>query len=277
LNWFRPLGVAALAWRSVVGVADRSSIWMPVLMIASVQAPILCLLVFFHQPPLVPFAAPLVQALGGEVATHYPFHFFALPAMYDKVAAGIDILLAWVVPGVATLRFAAAFGLAHEESAWAVATRCAPALVGLALLAAGARQAASALFGLLPVEARLESSLLRWIALAGKPLLVVLAHALLAYSTAFVVLKGRSMWSAIRDSVGLARWVFAPTIILVAVPAGLLAPFSYVLSRVSPSTVPRPELVAGVVGLRIVATVLLTFVLVGSITRMFVSATRTGR
>jgi hypothetical protein len=61
-----------------------------------------------------------------------------------------------------------------------------------------------------------------------------------------------------------------PTLIVIGVPAALLVPLSYATSRVDLiASKLKPETVAALLGLQLVCQALVTFLLVGAITRMF--------
>jgi hypothetical protein len=84
------LGHARLALRS-------PSILIPFLAFGLVQCALLSLLAFFTWTPAAWATIPVVKALSGEPALHYPTHFVLLPSTYRLV----------YLPLVATVGFAA--------------------------------------------------------------------------------------------------------------------------------------------------------------------------
>jgi hypothetical protein len=273
VDWFRPLGVAGLAWRSVATVVGRVSLWVPSLILAVAQLLVLLVLLFFHLSPLVPVAGPLVRLLGGESATHYPAHILALPIMLDRASLALEVLLAWVVLGVTTLRFADAFGVEQQESSWAGARRRAGALAAVVGSNVVARVGLMALLAASPVGARLGS----WGELACHLLVGLLVQAVLAYAAAYLLLHQRGLWSALTDSYQLARRNVATTLILVGAPMAMVLPLSVALLLLRPFAPAHDGLVAAVAALRVAAGVLANVVLVGAVTRLFVAKTRTSR
>jgi len=100
--------------------------------------------------------------------------------------------------------------------------------------------------------------------------LFVLIQGFFVYSTAWVVLMGHKFWPALRDSVRVTLRTFLPTMMVVALPAVILFPFSYAGSRIDiVARKFRPEVLVGLVSAQIAAELLVTFVLIGAITRMF--------
>jgi len=265
-----PLGVALRAWQSSASLLFRSAIWLPFLLMAGIQALALGLLLGFHHDLLLPVGAPLVEMLAGREAMHYPVLYLALPMMFAKVNLGINVLVASLASGVATVLFARAFGSANVGSAWRAAFRSWPVLIVLAALSIALVLGVSYLTSLVPEETRSGSRGVRWGVRALSLLLFVLVQSMLAYTTAWVVLRGQSIWPALRDSVRVAFRTFLPTFIVVGIPALLLYPFSYAVGRVEwIASKFRPEMVSALIGVQLFFELVATFVVVGAITRLF--------
>ncbi len=263
--------MAAWAWRSTVAFVLRPTIWLPFVIVAGVQGLALLFLMGFHQNALLPIGLPIVKLLGGEQATHYPVFFFALPTMFFRANLVISTLLASVTGGAATLLFARAFGFNDARGAWGRALRCAPALIVLTLLVVAILFGIAALARMIPQEVAQQSFAARWGVRGGTMLLFVLVQSFMAYSTAWIVLMGHKIWPAIRDSVRVTSRTFLPTLIAVGIPAVLLFPFSYVTGRLDLIVGKlRPEVLAGILGGQILVQFLITFFLVGAITRLFI-------
>lgn len=273
MDWFRPLGIAGLAWRSVATVADRRSLWTPALIVAASQLLVLLVLLFFHLPGLVRVAGPLVQLLGGESATHYPAHIEALPGMLDRACLALEVLLAWVALGATTLRFAGAYGVSQDEGEWAGARHDAVALAAIVALGVAARLGLSAVLAASPVGSKLGT----WAGLAGRMCAGLLVQTALAYAAAFLLLRGASIRDAVAGSLRLARRNLATTLILVAVPAALVLPSLIAAQLLRPFAATHPGLVAGVLAMRVGLGALATVLLVGSATRLFLSKSRMRR
>ena len=224
------------------------------------------LLVSFHRDAFLPVALPLVRLLGSDSATHYPTFFFALPTMFARISLALSVFVSSVIGGAATLLFAQAFGFGREGNAWGRALRAAPVLILLTAFAALLLLGLTWLVGPVPVDNRLA----RWGMRAGLLLGYVLIEAFLIYSTAWVMLAGHNVLAAVRDSIRVTARTFLPTVLVVGIPAVLLYPFSYLSGRVDLiANKLRPETVTALLTTRVVFEVLLTFLLVGAITRLF--------
>ncbi len=270
-RFLQSLSVVAWAWRGVAAMALRPAIWLPFLLVGCVQAAALLLVVSFHQPVLVPIGVPLVKLLAGDLATHYPILYFALPTIYFRMNLAISVLIASIAGGAATLLFARAFGLAGEHGAWSRAWRRAPALIITSLLVVALWFGISALGQLVPQEVQQRSFAARWGTRGGTLFLSVVVQCFLIYTTAWIVLMGHKIWPAIRDSVRVSARTLLPTFLAVAVPTLLLFPFSYAGGRADfIASKFKPEMVGGLLAATVVAEVIVTFLLVGTVTRLFV-------
>jgi hypothetical protein len=270
MNLFRSLGVAGRAYRSAVSSIFRGSFWLPFLVIAAFQIAVLGLLVSFHRPVFSGLGVPLVELLGGERATHYPFLYLFLPAMYAKAVLVLAIFVASLMTAVATLYFARALGLQVEGSVWQAALRRAPALILVAAIPAAAIYGLGELLGLVPAQQVLENSKIRWGLRGGMLLSIIVLQSLLAYTAAWIVLEGHRALPALRDSIRVAARTFLPTLIVVAIPVVLLYPLGYLSQRADLFVGKlRPETVTLFISARILAELLFGFLLVGAITRLF--------
>jgi len=270
-RFLRSLSVVAWAWRGVAAMALRPAIWLPFLLVGCVQAAALLLIVSFHEPVVVPIGAPLVKLLAGDLATHYPILYFALPTIYFRMNLAISVLIASIAGGAATLLFARAFGLAGERGAWSLAWRRAPALIITSLLVVALWFGISALGQLIPQEVQQRSFAARWGTRGGTLFLSIVVQCFLVYTTAWIVLMGHKIWPAIRDSVRVSARTLLPTFLAVAVPTLLLFPFSYAGGRADfIASKFKPEMVGWLLGATVVAEVVVTFLLVGAVTRLFV-------
>jgi hypothetical protein len=240
-------------------------------LVGGLQIALLLLIISFHYPALLPFGLPLVKLLWGESATHYPFLYLVLPTMFLRTSLALNVIVASIAGGAATLLFARAFGFGGEDKAWRRAFRCAPTLIVITLLMVGILFGIWGLASLIPRELTLQNSMVRWGTRGATLALFVFAQSLLVYATAWVVLMGHKLWPALRDSVRVGLRTFLPTVIAVGVPAVLLYPFSYAWTRVDfIASRFRPEMIPNLLGAEVVCQVVLTFILVGTITRMFV-------
>lgn len=278
MNLFQPLSVASWAWRSALASVFRPVIWVPFLIVAGAKVALLLILMFFHHGLILPIGLPLIKLLGGEAATHYPIFFYALPTMFSRANLVVDVLVASIAGGAATMLFARAAGFADTHKAWGWAWRCAPTLIPANILVMGLLFGVAALGRLVPHELVLQNGMVRWGIRGGTLLLFVVIQSFLVYTTAWVVLIGHKLGPAFRDSIRVALRTFLPTALVVALPALLLFPLSYAGSRVDlVASKFRPEVIVGVLCAQVALEILATFLLVGAVTRLFLWRTEAAR
>jgi hypothetical protein len=271
LKTLQSLRVASWAWRSVFSMMLRPIVWGPLVVVTAVQFAVLAIVVSFHQPLVLPIGLPLVRLLGGDVSTHYPVFYYALPTIFSRANLVIGSLVASVAGGTATLLFAHYWGLGDAKEAWRRAFRSAPTLIPLTLLVIGMLYGIGALVRLVPQEAMLSKPAVRWGTRGGMLLAFVLVQSFLGYSTAWVVLMGHKLLPAIRDSLKVAGITLLPTLMVVALPTVITFPLSYVTSRIDLIAQKlRPETTLALVSAQIVVELFATFLLAGALTRLFV-------
>lgn len=272
------LGVAVWAWRGAIALSARPSIWLPLLLVAAIQAALLLLLPSFHHGLLIYLGLPLLRLLGGENATHYPYLYYALPTMFFRANLVISALIASIAGGVATLLFAQAFGFEPTPRPWLRAWRSAPALIITTTLTLALLLGLALLVTLIPNELTMRNAAVRWGSRIASMGLLVIIQSLLVYTTAWIVLMGHRTWPAIRDSVRVTLRTLLPTLIAVSVAAIINFPFSYATGRVDFIVEKlKPEVIVGLLGLQIACQLLITFLLIGAVTRLFVWRMEAGR
>lgn len=124
----------ALAWECLGATLRRirhAALWAPWLVLGAAQLATVVLLACFAHPAASALMAPLVTALAGAGARHYPEVFRVLPDLHARAGFVVDALLGPVVAGAATVLFAASFArrAATPREAFAQALRRAGALV----------------------------------------------------------------------------------------------------------------------------------------------------
>lgn len=264
------LGIAAWAWQATGRAMVRPLVWLPFLVVALIQVAALQVLVGFHRPLLLPFAGPLVEQLGGEAAIHYPLLYYQLPSMFFNLKLAIAVLIESVATGAATLLFARAYGFVREGSVWQRTLHCAPRLIAISVLVVAGLYGASLLPSLLSREAMLQSGALRWGVRGALLAVFILWQSLLIYTTPWIVLFNHRLGPAIRDSLRVTLRTLIPTLLAVGVPLVLLFPFSYLTTRVDLLAGQlRPELIAILLIGQIFIQMLVSFLLVGGVTRLF--------
>lgn len=262
-----PFVVVSWAWRGAAACSLRPRIWAPLLIAFGIQTALLLTLILFFHPVLLPLALPLVRALGGPEATHYPALYYSLPAMVTRMNVVVDTAITSILVGIATLLFARAFGSDTPENTVRRAIRRAPALIVTSAVTLGVLVLGDRLTALVPMDLVNRSFFLRWGMRGFSMFLFIIVQSLMAYTAAWIVLAGHGIWPAIRDSVRVTARTFIPTFLVVGIPVVIMFPISYMTRGAARL---KPEMVANLLGLGLVVQLILTFFLVGAITRLFV-------
>jgi hypothetical protein len=274
MNLFRAAGMVVWAVRSAAACALRGRIWVPFLAIAVVQIVALLLVLNFHQQFLSPLLVPLVKGFAGPTAIHYPNFYLALPIIFSRVSLILSVLLTCLMVGAAVVLFAQAFGRAEHMKPWKVAKKRYPALLIATLILALALFGVPYLSLLLPRDLMLTNSIVRWGTRGVLLLLSVLVQTFLVYAAAWVILRNERALKAVADSIRLSGSTFVPTFVIVALPALLLYPLSFLDSRTDLFVTKfRPEAVTGLILVQIVLELLFGFLVIGAVTRIFIYQT----
>ncbi len=272
---FRSLAMAGWALQGTLRQAAKPSIWLPFLVITLFQLLGLEAILSFYRPGLSVVVLPLVRGVGGDAATHYPTFFAALPTIFARLDLILGVVVASLATGAATVLFARAFGEVAPR-AWSTAARRYLPLAGIALLSALLSLVIFLLGGHF-IQEVVADRLLRWLVRFGVMLTFIVAESFLIYASVAIVLDGRGFLGSIRDSVRMAAKILLPTIVVVGIPVILAYPLDYLAGRSDLFlTKFRPELVTGVLLAKIVAELVLGFLLVGAITRLYVWRRREG-
>jgi hypothetical protein len=268
MNVFQGVGLAAGGWGSAFRGLLHPPVREPFLLLFGVQLLLLIALGYFHAPVLAPIMEPVVRWLGGEEATHYPEHFWALPEILRNAELVVFIVLGPLALGVGTLRFA------RGSAAWGEAFARTPALLTLGVLGPGLSWTITSLFDLIPLEFSLQSFVIRMGLQAAELLSIALVYTALAYSIAFVLIAGRPLGPALRDSIRLAARLPIPTFLLVAVPLAILFPPTFFMYEMDMGEAGLPP---DAVGLLLTARILLQVIFaalsVGGLTDLFLHST----
>jgi hypothetical protein len=267
MNVFLQVGVASLAWAAAARGLGRATTWIPALGLIAVEGMVLFLLAGFTLPVLTHVALPLVRLLGGEAATHYPGHLYALPMMFAAASHPLRSLVLPFVYGALCTRYATLYGIGdlardcpHRSRTW----------FALAVLAG--------ILGWAP-EFCLEA--FAWVAAKTVPSLLVdrpiVHHALyvvflmiLVHAAPAIVLGGKGPLAALATGVRKAIVLAVPTLLVVLVPLAILYPLTVVVPRIDLEQLSlRPEIGPVLVALRIVLETLAVVIVAGASTRLF--------
>ncbi|HEX5133261.1 MAG TPA: hypothetical protein VFX92_12335 [Candidatus Krumholzibacteria bacterium] len=204
------------------------SVLVPFLVFGLLQMLLLSALAFFDWPPIAPLMLPVVRALGGDAAIHYPAHFALLPRVWDSV----------YLPLVATIGFslwtlAVWVMVGHHEVGRRVPSRrfraLLPGVIGVGVVfvgvSAGLGRAAAWLAGYAPAGNAAQISLVAAIAL------VAVAQSLLVYAPVVLRIRGVNALSATVASVRYALRNFWPTVLVVATVLAIHAPLDILIGN----------------------------------------------
>lgn len=247
--------------------------WAPWLLLGAIQLTVVLVLAGFAHPALSWFMAPWLRAAAGEDALHYPNVFRLLPGLYARVDLLVTATLGVLAAGAATYLFAARLDRA------AVATRAGEGL-RRALARAVPLIAVNLPLNLLVVglsvglewwvgerdSSGLVRRFARLFALGG----ALVLQAFFVYGTALVILGGRGVWGALRALPHAARQGFWAALCLSVVGILPLLPVQELAGRTS-LIVDRgaPEVMVVVVAAQIALTLLMSFLLAGSVTVVY--------
>jgi hypothetical protein len=258
-------------WRTAREVGRRP-LWGPWLALGALQLLVLLALVCFAHPWLSWVLAPFVRSLAGREALHYPGFFRSLPGLYGRADLALGVLAGSLAAGWSTWLFAARWRRRPTAAAetW---RELAPRAVTLILVQLPFNVLVVLFTTLLDRALAGHGGLTRRLGdLASLAGLVVL-QALFLYAPALVVLERRGAWDALRRLPRTWARGFWAAALLSAVLLLLLLPLDAVGQR-SDLLVSRgtPELVAWLVALQILAGMLMSFLLAGSSTLVYLGA-----
>ena len=265
------------SWSETMKALSKRAALLPFLVYAAAQVGLLLLVVGFAYPPISYLMLPLLKWRFGEAVVHYPTNFVALRSALGEGDPILAIFLGAVTMAAAVLLFAA-FYERRERSfvkAWKAAASRYWSLVVIAFLIVVLGQVvtrtAFSIFGVLADENAMMFRAVRMVTVA----LVLLVQAIFAYAVPYVILRGRTLGSALVGGVALTARSPVTTFLIVAVPAALelLPVWLWKQSSVIARTF-SPEILAVVMLIWIALLVLAGYITIGSVTRMFLHLTQ---
>lgn len=268
------INLALWAWVESLRDLGRLRIWRPFLLLGLVQGLVLLLLSQFYRPGLVEILAPLLERMGGPAVLHYPQFFVALPGLFSQTNLVVDFLAGTFFIGVALViiwrhpdRKLQAVTGPNEFSV--VAKRYLPLLLvrlPLILLLYALAWQLPKLWVDSPDLTGNQVRLIRYSTFG----LQVLLESLFIYAPVFLLLEGSSVPKAWGQGFAfLGRYPIA-SLLVVFVPNLLQIPTSFVLRRADRVVQSlSPELVGAMIGGAVLIYVLVNFVIIGSIIRIY--------
>ncbi len=276
MNALEQVALAGQAlWRTLRRMGT-GRLWVPWLALGVVQALVLLALVSFARPWLAWALAPLVRAGAGEAALHYPDFFRALPGLYERTDLVVTALVGAVLTGWSVALFAGCWrgGSPGAGVAWA---EVAPRALTLVLVQLPFNVLAFALSSALGhlLEGRAGMTL-RAGQVAGLGAMVVL-QALFLYLPALVVLERRSLAAAFAALPRTWSRGFWAGLLVGAAALLPLLPLDALGGRIG-LIVGRgtPELAAALVALNLLVGLVVSFLLAGSSTLVYLGSVADG-
>ena len=272
MSAFEQLALAGEALRRTLVGAFAPALWGPWLALGLLQGAVLAALVGFAHPLLAWALVPLVERVGGESALHYPDFFRALPVLYARVDLVVGGLAGAVAAGWSTWLFAARWrgGVVSPGAGWREAGPRALVLVVAQLpfqfLALGLNGFLGRLLaghtGLVVLAGYL-------VGLAG----VVVLQAFFLYLPARIVLERRGLAAAFASLPETWSRGFWAALLLGTVLALPLLPLDQLGRRVG-LLVDRgiPELAIALTAAQLLVTLVVSFLLTGSATLVYLGA-----
>lgn len=239
------------------------TVLLPFVAFGLLQAIIVALLASLPNPALAPVLVPVVRALGGEPALHYPEHFVLLPVMFRRV----------YLPLVATVGFAlwtlAVWWMVdrHEVGRRGPAPRFRAHLLDAVLIgivftavSAGPGRLVALLVRLVPAGPASHMA-----TLAGTAV-IACAQALLVFAPVVLRIRGVRAPEAIRVGIHYARRVFGPTVLVVLTVLLLNSPVDYLIASAPRIALHfRPETILYLQMLSILLEIVTAYVLFASV------------
>jgi hypothetical protein len=265
----------AETWRA----ARKGVSFWPFALYAGAQSLIVLAVVGFAYPPLSWVAVPLLRWRLGEAALHYPGNLFALRPALAQIDSVMLVVLGAVLTATAVHVFARFYSGAREgfaEGFRAAARRYLPLVAVAAVLIAATHFVARAPYSFMGQLAEDSPMMFRVARLASIGIVVVL-QSLFVYSTAYLVVAGTGLVSAVGKSFRLALHAPATTLLLVGVPS-LLELIPLWLSQRSGIMAERlsPEVLIAVIALWIAVIFVAGYATAGASTRFFLFSMQDG-
>jgi hypothetical protein len=269
-----------LAWQAFLYACRhllRPGLWLPWLILGAIQVVAVVLIATFAHPAVSWAMAPVLRAIGGDAALHYPEVFRMLPDLFGRVDLVLTATLGAVAAGAATWLFgselARGTGAAAPAGAGvrsAIGRWLAIVVINLPfnLMALGLTYGLSWWLG-----ERDSSGLVQRVGRLAGLCGALLIQAFFIYGTALVVLGGRGVWDAFKSLPGAAGRGFFAALTLSIGAVIPLFPLQELAAR-SATIVDRgtPEVVVLLVLAQVAVVLVTSFVLAGAVTVVYQGA-----
>jgi len=259
-------------WLQCFKSMQRTITLLPFIIYAMVQFFFLMSLVFFIYEPFASVYMPLIKGLFGERAFHYPDFFYVLTPFFNQGNIILSGILGVLVIGISTHLFALTFR--DEKPSCSRAVKISLSRYG-ALLFIWFMETLLALAlivglpGLIIKILQPQYNIERLFEFLGI-LLGTLVTSIFAFTSALIILDNQKISDAIYRAFFLFKNNAIMTFVLVAVPALLHFPISY-LTKKNDLLVTKfsPEMIVFILGLGILISFFAGYFQIGALTRFY--------
>lgn len=260
-------------WQQCFVSMKKIKTFIPFAFYATVQLVMLISLVNFINPPFVMFYTPVIRRLFGEGALHYPTFFYILTPLFNQLNFVLSGLVGIILIGVATHVFAYNF-MRNKISLRIALQRTLKKYPSLLLLwIAESIISMTIILGLPFILTKFlapDYMVTRIIELTSL-FLGIIVTALFAYTTAYIVLSDQSFGRSIAQTFSTFKENILVTFILVAIPAFLYMPISYLSGKADIIiTKFSPEMMATLLAFGIIVSLLTNYFQINTITRFYI-------
>jgi hypothetical protein len=235
------------------------SVLAPFIAFGLLQCLLLVLLAFFAVPPLTALMIPIVRALGGEAALHYPTHFVLLPSLYQRLYLPLVASLGFLLWSYGTWSM-----IAHHEAAERIPARSFRTawfrIVVVGVVFVAVTVALGRGFGWLTSKApaAIPGRVFTLVGIA----LIACVQAFMLYAPIVLRIRGGGALAALRGSARYAAHNFGATVLLVATVLVVHTPLDALIANADSIAMRfRPEAVFQLMVASVLLEVITAFVL----------------
>jgi hypothetical protein len=249
----------------------RFSLWIPFFIYALLQVVLLLILLSFPSRVSGWIFVPLLKKLYGEAVLHYPTFFVLLPAVLNRADLILGLIFGIILDGAAVFMFCSHFTQARISFFSGIKLALSKywmlfILDIFKLLVIGVMKIPFWLFKDMAVGSPRRGFALEM----GCLILGVIYTGIFIYTTPAVIWRGRKLWKAIMDSWKIYIHNFFSTFLFIFIPLVINLPVNFLKGR-SGILIAKfsPEIVTWVVVLGVFFSILVNFILWGTITKFY--------
>lgn len=264
LDYLKGLTEARLMFRS-------PGAFLPFVIFAALLCLVLFGLAFFLAPPISSLMAPVVEAIGGDRALHYPMHLIMLPDMYHLLYLPLTALVGFVLFGWGVFQMADTFqreGTKMDERRPFASAVPALMLIGIVYVAAATAPAMAAAW----LGSAVDNTRVTGLVTLGGILISIGFQSLLVYAPMYVRTESQGALGALGRSARHASRHFFQTAMVIVTVILIHQPVDYLLRQPDKVVLKfRPELVIYLLVAGILVELVTTYLLFSATTGMALS------